>query len=581
MGWARFTCFWLLGATVSSCQSFDQASKPAKEPVRELTSFVGENPLTQASLFYVLGESANLQGDLSLAKVYFGRSYELDPNAFLGAKFITTEARIGEPRRALLEARKARLRYPTSPEIRLVNANLLGHFDQFDEAIAETKAALGLMPSLEAAHVQLIRLYEQHRQIDNARMAAVTMTKTLPQQPLAWSILAQLYSQPPAMPAEQVIAAKKSFELQAEGPEAALFYAISLEQVEEKTKAGELYERVFAKSPSYRELFALTSITARVFSGVDSALEKLEGLSKRAPLAKTPTVDLLRVALLWEKKRYDEATILLDQLTGRNPQSPSIRFLAAQSHQRQNHWGEALSHYKLVADGSDFYLPARYQMVKILAATGKKGSALREIKSLFSNRFVTWEAYMIASQVYYTSGKVHRAIDMLDQGISRYKKRTELLYWRAALYELLGEDEKALEGIDTVLSLDPTNADAYNFYGYLLAERGQQLEEAEAYILRALAFKPGEPMYLDSLALIYIQRNQFDKALRLLTEANRLAPGEPVILEHIGDAHLGKNDKLTAMSFYQQAFRQSRDTTPSERRDRERIQEKCGCEKET
>ncbi|MBI2072802.1 MAG: tetratricopeptide repeat protein, partial [Gemmatimonadetes bacterium] len=49
------------------------------------------------------------------------------------------------------------------------------------------------------------------------------------------------------------------------------------------------------------------------------------------------------------------------------------------------------------------------------------------------------------------------------------------------------------------LARDPQHADTLNTLGYLLAEQGTRLEEAEALVQQALAHDPEAGAYLDSL----------------------------------------------------------------------------------
>ena len=86
-----------------------------------------------------------------------------------------------------------------------------------------------------------------------------------------------------------------------------------------------------------------------------------------------------------------------------------------------------------------------------------------------------------------------------------------------------------------MIAEDPKNADALNSFGYMLAERGQKLDEAVALVQRALAIEPGNGAYLDSLGWAYYKQNRFEQAEAPLREAATQLPNVSVIQDHLGD----------------------------------------------
>ena len=69
------------------------------------------------------------------------------------------------------------------------------------------------------------------------------------------------------------------------------------------------------------------------------------------------------------------------------------------------------------------------------------------------------------------------------------------------------------------LEHNPDNADALNFIGYTWAERGENLDEAERIIVRALELRPENGYIVDSLGWVYYMR------ARPLIEAGDLSGG--------------------------------------------------------
>jgi tetratricopeptide (TPR) repeat protein len=85
-------------------------------------------------------------------------------------------------------------------------------------------------------------------------------------------------------------------------------------------------------------------------------------------------------------------------------------------------------------------------------------------------------------------------------------------------------------------------------------ERGENLDEAERLIRKALALDPGNGAYIDSLGWLLYQRRDYPGALEeLLRAAKALKQPDAVVMEHIGDAYRGLNRTAEALLYWQKA----------------------------
>ena len=98
------------------------------------------------------------------------------------------------------------------------------------------------------------------------------------------------------------------------------------------------------------------------------------------------------------------------------------------------------------------------------------------------------------------------------------------------------------------------DATALNYLGYMLAERGQRLDEAVALVQRALKLEPGNPSFLDSLGWAYYQQGKFDLADPPLTEAASKLPNNSVIQDHLGDLRFKQRRFSDATAAWQRAL---------------------------
>ena len=111
--------------------------------------------------------------------------------------------------------------------------------------------------------------------------------------------------------------------------------------------------------------------------------------------------------------------------------------------------------------------------------------------------------------------------------------------------EKLGQSSRARRTLADLWREYPDDTNLANSYGYFLAEKGLELDLAEELIRLALAEDPDNGAYLDSMAWVYYQRQQFAEAFDLLVRAANALPEDPVILEHLGLtlSELGQTDE--------------------------------------
>jgi len=93
-----------------------------------------------------------------------------------------------------------------------------------------------------------------------------------------------------------------------------------------------------------------------------------------------------------------------------------------------------------------------------------------------------------------------------------------------------------------------------NFLGYSYAIQGIEVEKAEKLILTALEIKPDDGYYLDSLACVYLLRNEFKKALTTQNKALKQISGDAVMFEHLGDILWQTGDQTAAREAWKKSI---------------------------
>ena len=115
-----------------------------------------------------------------------------------------------------------------------------------------------------------------------------------------------------------------------------------------------------------------------------------------------------------------------------------------------------------------------------------------------------------------------------------------------------------------VIVADPKNAQALNYLGYMLADRGVRLDEATGYIRKAVALDPQNGAYLDSLGWAYYRLGNYELAEENLRRASEKIGSDPTVQAHLGDLYQKTGRLKLATAHWQRALDEWGKTVPAE-----------------
>jgi tetratricopeptide (TPR) repeat protein len=113
----------------------------------------------------------------------------------------------------------------------------------------------------------------------------------------------------------------------------------------------------------------------------------------------------------------------------------------------------------------------------------------------------------------------------------------QILFLAGAANERASSYQKSVDLLRRSIELDPSNPEALNYLGYMMADRGEDLVEARSLIEKALELSPENGAYLDSLAWALYRQGDLNRALELLLKARDLIGDDPVVHDHLGDVY--------------------------------------------
>jgi tetratricopeptide (TPR) repeat protein len=224
------------------------------------------------------------------------------------------------------------------------------------------------------------------------------------------------------------------------------------------------------------------------------------------------------------------------------------RQLIVDTYRESRDIGRALSEAKsTMADyPDDQSLKATYAL--LLADAGKSDEGAKLVESLLAGTAQDDGIYLDLAQVYERGKQYPQAEDAAKKalGLARHASgREDAWFMLGAIYERQEKFDEAEEQFRKVLDVNAHNAQALNYLGYMLADRGVKLEEAVSLAQRAVAEDPGNGAYLDTLGWAYFKQNRLADAQKYLEEAVARDGHDPTILDHIGDifAKLGHAER--------------------------------------
>jgi tetratricopeptide (TPR) repeat protein len=154
----------------------------------------------------------------------------------------------------------------------------------------------------------------------------------------------------------------------------------------------------------------------------------------------------------------------------------------------------------------------------------------------------------------FDAGDRSGGIAVLEQAVKTFPKDTGTMFALADVYADAGRPMDAERMLRQVLAAEPGNANALNYLGYMLAVRGEQLDEAIRLVRRALDAEPDNGAYLDSLGWAHFRRGDLDEAEKYLGAAAAKLPENSEIQDHLGDLHARKGRFAEAIAAWTRAL---------------------------
>lgn len=164
---------------------------------------------------------------------------------------------------------------------------------------------------------------------------------------------------------------------------------------------------------------------------------------------------------------------------------------------------------------------------------GRKQKADERVEESVRLNHRAARVYRLAAHYYLDTERPLYAVQVLNKGLQVLGDEVSLLYLLATTYTESGQETKALDTIRALLEIDPNHADALNYLGFVYADKGIRLKDAERMIRKALTLNPEQGYIIDSLGWVLFKQGRLIEAKKWLMLAAMMEPNEMEILFHL------------------------------------------------
>ncbi len=314
----------------------------------------------------------------------------------------------------------------------------------------------------------------------------------------------------------------------------------------------ELYREILAVEPS--------SIRAKLELALyyhhEQMFPEAEALFSDLGQSVTTNDEILKkvIQLYIGEELYDEAIIVLTGMLRGAPDFSDLHYLAGVSYDGRKKRDQALSHLLKVRHGSKFHQRAAIHIAFMYQEDDDIDQAITFLEDALAKDPDNMDFMLFLGSFYEESGQLEKAMEMLQRGIGVDPESVKFHFRLGVIYDKTGDKGESIAQMKEVIRLDPDHANALNYLGYTYAEAGENLDEAEELIKKALRQKPGDGYITDSLGWVYYKMGQYEKAVELLEKAAGLVDDDPLVFEHLGDAYLKRGSRAQAIESYRRAL---------------------------
>jgi len=189
-------------------------------------------------------------------------------------------------------------------------------------------------------------------------------------------------------------------------------------------------------------------------------------------------------------------------------------------------------------------LPNSRELKMVLAAQqadmGNPDRALKDVQAMLKGVPDDRGVYITLAQMntrLKRYAEAEKALDKAEELSTKQDDKEYVWFLRGSTFEREKRFADAEVQFKKVIASDPQHAMALNYLGYMLADQSTKLDEAFAYIKRAIDIDPTNGAYLDSIGWAYFRLGKYELAEENLVKAAQKINTDPTVHDHLGDLY--------------------------------------------
>ncbi len=180
-------------------------------------------------------------------------------------------------------------------------------------------------------------------------------------------------------------------------------------------------------------------------------------------------------------------------------------------------------------------------------------------------------AYMY-SDTYYDQDILRKGFDYIDKGLEIYPNRLDMRFGKIYMLGQIEDYENFTKEITKTIDYSAINENKWTWadskpldnpkefmlssiQNYQLqlynTENDDLLDNMKRIAETVLKYYPEHIESLSNLSIVYMLKNQYDKALESLLKAEKLNPKDYIVLSNIAHAYKLKSDNINAIKYYE------------------------------
>jgi len=249
-----------------------------------------------------------------------------------------------------------------------------------------------------------------------------------------------------------------------------------------------------------------------------------------------------------ELAQYDKAISAFEEARKLSPDDPAVAGYLIDAQLAAKKYGAAADVAKAALKQHPNDLRLTRLQARALRLNGKTDQGIAILEEALKNHGDEPLAYIALAQIYSDADRGAQAVRVLQDAQAKFPTVNAIAFELGTAFDKQKKFAEAESAFKQVLTRDPENATALNYLGYMLAERGERLDESVNYLKKALQIEPENGSFLDSLGWAYFKADNLNLAEENLRRAADQLKTNSVIQEHYGQVlfKLGRYDEAIA-----------------------------------